>query len=495
MIAKTQTQQREIQNQIWQIKEHIVICERELQNLRSEYAQLKEELTPYPSLQQYYGQLEAKLEASGELKVKLNQLRSEISELEEALAQNYYEPQLQNELKSLEKDLEKLQYDEQTHALVRAEEKRWRWAEIKQAKLDEANRRQSKINQEKPQILEKITSLETELENLTKTSTLQQHLEAVEQNLVELGYDPDEHQQLRLSLRQEQNWQLRHQQLQQAKQQYPNLKEKLNRVEQQLKIQQENQGTIQQQIEQIANQIENLTDYQDVIQDLEQIIQERRQNLDQLLSKKGSFEQSLNQIESLQQEYQINRQQVKDYKKKCRVYKELAQAFGKNGIQALMIENILPQLEAETNQILTRLTGNQLHVQFLTQKSGKNSRQKANAKLIDTLDILIADARGTRAYETYSGGEAFRINFSIRLALAKLLAQRSGTSLQMLIVDEGFGTQDSEGCERLIAAINAIASEFACILTVTHMPQFKEAFQHRIEVRKTSQGSQLILSS
>ena len=64
----------------------------------------------------------------------------------------------------------------------------------------------------------------------------------------------------------------------------------------------------------------------------------------------------------------------------------------------------------------------------------------------------------------------------------------------MLIVDEGFGTQDSEGCDRLIAAINAIASDFSCILTVTHMPHFKEAFQARIEVHKTESGSQLHLS-
>jgi exonuclease SbcC len=159
-----------------------------------------------------------------------------------------------------------------------------------------------------------------------------------------------------------------------------------------------------------------------------------------------------------------------------------------------MIENILPQLEAETNHILARLTGNQFHVQFLTQKAGKSSSKKTT-KLIDTLDILIADARGTRPYETYSGGEAFRINFSIRLALAKLLAQRAGTSLQLLIVDEGFGTQDSEGCERLVAAINAIASDFSCILTVTHMPQFKEAFQTRIEVYKSDRGSSLRLSN
>jgi len=52
--------------------------------------------------------------------------------------------------------------------------------------------------------------------------------------------------------------------------------------------------------------------------------------------------------------------------------------------------------------------------------------------MIDTLEILIADARGTRPYETYSGGK--RINFAIRLALARLLAQRAGAALQLLIV-------------------------------------------------------------
>jgi exonuclease SbcC len=150
----------------------------------------------------------------------------------------------------------------------------------------------------------------------------------------------------------------------------------------------------------------------------------------------------------------------------------------------------LPQLEAETNHLLGRLSAHQLHVQFVTQRAGR-SRQ---GKLIDTLDIVIADAQGTRPYETYSGGEAFRVNFAIRLALARLLAQRSGTPLRTLIIDEGFGTQDREGCDRLIGAINAIAADFACILAVTHIPHFREAFETRIDVCKTPDGSQLILS-
>ncbi len=138
-------------------------------------------------------------------------------------------------------------------------------------------------------------------------------------------------------------------------------------------------------------------------------------------------------------------------------------------------------METETNAILTRLTSHQLHVQFITQRS---SRRSAQDKLIDTLDIRIADIRGTRSYETF---------FAIRLALARVLAQRSGSPLQLLIVDEGFGTQDHEGCDRLIAAINAIAQDFACILIITHMPQFKEAFQTRLEVEKTTTGSQVRL--
>jgi len=43
------------------------------------------------------------------------------------------------------------------------------------------------------------------------------------------------------------------------------------------------------------------------------------------------------------------------------------------------------------------------------------------------------------------------------------------------------------------AAQGAIASDFACILTVTHMPHLKEAFQARIQVSKTQSGSQVHL--
>ncbi|MBO7466834.1 MAG: hypothetical protein J6T94_04020, partial [Bacteroidaceae bacterium] len=59
----------------------------------------------------------------------------------------------------------------------------------------------------------------------------------------------------------------------------------------------------------------------------------------------------------------------------------------------------------------------------------------AHGEVKETLEILITDPYGTREYEMFSGGEAFRINFSIRLALSRLLAQRAGSRLQTLVID------------------------------------------------------------
>ncbi|HFD40821.1 MAG TPA: SMC family ATPase, partial [Anaerolineae bacterium] len=98
---------------------------------------------------------------------------------------------------------------------------------------------------------------------------------------------------------------------------------------------------------------------------------------------------------------------------------------------------------------------------------------------------------GTRPYELFSGGEAFRVNFAIRVALSKLLARRAGAQLQLLIIDEGFGTQDAEGRQRLVEAINSIQEDFARILVITHIEELKDAFPVQINVTKTAAGSQI----
>ncbi len=169
-------------------------------------------------------------------------------------------------------------------------------------------------------------------------------------------------------------------------------------------------------------------------------------------------------------------------------YKLLDRAFGKDGVPALLIEQALPEIETRANDLLERLSEGNMSVRFATQAAFKDKKRE---DLKETLDILISDGAGTRDYELYSGGEAFRVNFAIRLALSELLAKRAGARLQTLVVDEGFGSQDALGRQHLIEAINQVKKDFAKVLVISHIDELKDAFPNRIEVEKTERGSTL----
>ncbi len=169
-------------------------------------------------------------------------------------------------------------------------------------------------------------------------------------------------------------------------------------------------------------------------------------------------------------------------------HKTLERAFGKDGVPALLIEQALPQIETKANDLLDRLSDGQMSMRFVTQAEYKDKRRE---DLKETLDIQISDSAGVRDYEMYSGGEAFRVNFAVRLALSEILSQRKGARLQTLVIDEGFGSQDVQGRQRLIEAINLVKNDFAKILVITHLDELKDAFPNRIEVEKTERGSSL----
>ena len=168
------------------------------------------------------------------------------------------------------------------------------------------------------------------------------------------------------------------------------------------------------------------------------------------------------------------------------LYEELASAFGRNGIQALMIERAVPMLENTAKELLARLSDNKMTIK-LELKEGRIDR--ATGLPSEELNITISDEQGTRSYETFSGGETFRIDFAIRIAMSKLLASRSGSPLPILFIDEGFGSQDTIGQGRLIEVIQSISEDFEKIIVITHIDSMKENFDQQIEISKTEYGS------
>ena len=199
---------------------------------------------------------------------------------------------------------------------------------------------------------------------------------------------------------------------------------------------------------------------------------------DQAIQEQGIYEHKYQRCVELAEEQRRKTEELAECERDVKLYGDLVRIFGKDGIQSYLIQNAIPDIEDEANLILSRLTQNRTHISIESLKDLQSGRTK------ETLDIKISDELGTRNYEMYSGGEAFRVDFSIRIALSKLLAKRAGTRLRTLVIDEGFGTQDAQALEQLVEAIKAISADFEKILVITHLETLKDAFPVRIEVVK-----------
>ncbi|HJM68618.1 MAG TPA: SMC family ATPase [Candidatus Babeliales bacterium] len=209
------------------------------------------------------------------------------------------------------------------------------------------------------------------------------------------------------------------------------------------------------------------------------------QEKEQLLRIKGQLESEHTSLETIAKESQQSKKAVTRLDTEIDEYKAIAQALGKDGIQALLIEDAIPEIEQEANTILARLTDNQAQIFIESLRDLKGGGAK------ETLDIKISDAAGLRPYEMFSGGEAFRIDFALRIAISKLLARRAGTSLQTLIIDEGFGSQDEEGLTHIMDAMHKIQDDFAKIIVVSHLASLKEQFPVHFVIEKLSTGSRV----
>jgi exonuclease SbcC len=230
----------------------------------------------------------------------------------------------------------------------------------------------------------------------------------------------------------------------------------------------------------LEKRIEELNQEEHTIQTITADLLSRRE---WLIQEKTRLETQYATLAQYDKEYKEIQSSVISLNATIADYQAIAAATGKDGIQALLIEDTIPEIEQEANYLLSRLTNNQSQVFFESLRDLKKGGTK------ETLDIKISDTSGIRPYEMFSGGEAFRIDFALRIAISKLLARRAGTSLQTLIIDEGFGSQDEEGLGLIMDCLYKIQEDFSKIIIVSHLPSMKDQFPVHFIVEKKPYGS------
>lgn len=188
------------------------------------------------------------------------------------------------------------------------------------------------------------------------------------------------------------------------------------------------------------------------------------------------IKQDKNELHNLQEK-------IKEKESQLKIKSNLAHILSKNNLQAALIEEAIPIIEEEANIILQKLTNGSSKIYIESIKDLKSGSIK------ETLDIKIADHIGIRYYEFFSGGESFRIDLALRIALVKLLAQKSGHYIKTFIIDEGFGSQDSQSLEIMIDTLYMLQNEFDLIIIISHLNDMKEQFPIQFHIEKTIKGS------
>ncbi len=461
-----------------EIEKEIQGAETERETCRRRYQEIKNRLVALAGAPGEAATAEAALREAENAGAALDDLKQQIAALEAQSREAEAAHPDARALTEAQKQLDGLGYDPAAHKALRGQLNELAAFEVRKAHLETARERRQKATEALHELREKRDTGQTWLDTRQYAPQAQEALETLVAEIQDLGYDSAHHQQIAQNLKNLSDVAGQRERLQDAEQKAAGAQARLEAAEKQAKELQDRIARAGTRTAELETAVKAGEATAEEMEKLQGRVLEKRKERDRLLQERAALQAQLDRCETLEASLQEERHRLKTAEKEVRIYRELTTAFGKDGIQALIIEQAIPEIEEEANRILSRLTDNR------TQIALESLRDLKKGGTRETLDIKISDELGERSYELYSGGESFRVDFAVRIALSQLLARRAGTRLCTLVIDEGFGTQDTEGLDHLVEAIQAISSDFEKIIVITHVEALKQAFPVRIEVTK-----------
>ena len=199
----------------------------------------------------------------------------------------------------------------------------------------------------------------------------------------------------------------------------------------------------------------------DVRSDLDKVKQIIKNNNAEILSLNGKISALQNQKETIEDRIQ----EVKDLEEQSKLYQFYLNALSKDGVSYELIEKSLPMIEGEVNNILGQIVdfGMQLEI------DGKN----INAYLV------YGDQRWS--LEMCSGMERFISGLAIRVALINVC---NLPRPNFLVIDEGFGTLDSENLQSLFMLFTYLKTQFDFVMIISHIDSMRDVVDGLVEIKK-----------
>jgi exonuclease SbcC len=166
--------------------------------------------------------------------------------------------------------------------------------------------------------------------------------------------------------------------------------------------------------------------------------------------------------------------------------RRLVGAFGITGIPARIIESVLPELTASSNELLEQLRPG-MTLDIRAQRAKKDGKG-----IVEALDLIVSDDVGERALGLYSGGERMSVSLALAVGLSRLVARRAGTAIRTLVIDEPDGL-DADARRSFGQALRILAhqGELERVVLVSHHQDLADVGDSVYEVVKGRTGSKV----
>ena len=154
-------------------------------------------------------------------------------------------------------------------------------------------------------------------------------------------------------------------------------------------------------------------------------------------------------------------------------------------IETFVQRQYLEKILISANKRFSSMTGGQFELRtYEIEKAGQGTNKGLDLMVYSYITGKSRDVR------TLSGGESFQAALSLALGMADQIQARSGAvRLDMMFVDEGFGTLDNNARNEAVKILKNMAGGSKLIGIISHVNELKQEIEEQLIVTKDENGS------
>jgi DNA repair protein SbcC/Rad50 len=160
---------------------------------------------------------------------------------------------------------------------------------------------------------------------------------------------------------------------------------------------------------------------------------------------------------------------------KAELFKQLAVLLGKDNLQRHLLSQAESSIVNNANNVLDRISSGTLRLELNQADDDGLSRTKGGSKALDLLASFSGTGVDALPVDFLSGSQRFRVAVSLALGIGQY-ASHGSRRIESVILDEGFGSLDKQGCSEMISELQRLKDVLGRIILVSHQEEVADAF-------------------